>query len=122
MGGQTHGSLRDLVTKDKSEREQHHATVQDRVQYLEKVIGDNADKHARELAAHKDAHSKLASEAKSAQVFHDTLEQRIENLERALRDTTGKLDKKLTTTASKVDVVHGKMSIIKLEFTPQVVR
>ena len=58
----------------------HHASLPERIGYLEKNIwdsadkhnkettGDNADKHARELAAHGDAHSKLASEAKSAQV------------------------------------------------------
>ena len=89
MGDQTHGSLHDLVTMNERERGRHHATVQDRVQYLRENIGDNADKHARELAAHGDAHSKLASEAKSAQVFHGTLEQRIENLERALRYAEG---------------------------------
>ena len=69
LGDQTHGSLHDLVTMNEREREQHHATVQDRVQYLKENIGDNADKHARELAAHGDAHSKLASKAKSAQVY-----------------------------------------------------
>ena len=57
LGDQTHGSLHDLVTMNEREREQHRATVQDRVQYLKENIGDNADKHARELAAHGDAHS-----------------------------------------------------------------
>ena len=47
----------------------HHASLPERIGYLEKNIwdsadkhnkettGDNADKHARELAAHGDAHS-----------------------------------------------------------------
>ena len=45
------------------------------------------------------------------------VEQRIKHLERALRDTTGEIDKKLETTAFKVDVGRGKMSGAKMRGT-----
>ena len=45
------------------------------------------------------------------------VEQRIKHLERALRDTTGEIDKKLETTAFKVDVGRGKMSRTKMRGT-----
>lgn len=61
--------------------ESHHATVQDRLEYLERSVGDSADKHAKALEVHKTAHGKLADAHRAQQEHHASLEQRLEFLE-----------------------------------------
>jgi chromosome segregation ATPase len=51
---EVHGNLQ----SESDAREQHHATLFQRMDYLEKLIGDNADKHSKELEA---AHHKLTA-------------------------------------------------------------
>lgn len=40
----------------------HHETLKERVDYVEKLLGDSADKHAGELQAPRDAHGKHLKE------------------------------------------------------------
>ena len=49
-----HGKLSDEQGFRES-REQRHATLEERMRFLEHAIGDSADKHSRELRAHKES-------------------------------------------------------------------
>merc|ERR1712039_919367 len=66
----------------------HHATMGERIDYLEKMLGDSADKHFEELQAlkaahakHADALSRHARDANASLTQHATVGQRIEFLE-----------------------------------------
>jgi len=68
------------LTQEHSER---HATIMQRVDYLEKLIGDSADRHAKELAKHKAAHSEaMAQHAKIV----DDCRQRMDCLGKSVDD------------------------------------
>jgi len=62
----------------------HHASVQERLAFFEKTIGDSADKHGKALEAHKASTAKLAEAHKAQQEHHASLEQRLEFLEVSL--------------------------------------
>jgi hypothetical protein len=64
----------------------HHATVQEHLNYLEKLLGDSADKHAQEPQALKDAHAKHASDL----AHHASLPERINYLEKCFGDSADK--------------------------------
>merc|ERR1719210_1377637 len=92
--------LSDLMAREKDAREGHHASVQERLIYLEKVVGDSADKHAAEIDALKAAHSKHATAAakqtkdleslKQVHEKHATLEERLNYVEKLLGDSADK--------------------------------
>jgi hypothetical protein len=98
-----HGSLKDQAAKDKDAREEKHASLEERMKYLEGLIGDNADKHSKELAAHKAAHAKLVSDTKSRDTKHVTMEERLNYIEGALGDSADKHSKALAAAHAKID-------------------
>jgi len=56
---------RDRILDAHSELKDHHASLRERIDYLEKFIGESADKHAKML---EDAHNKLKDHASNMQV------------------------------------------------------
>jgi len=96
-----HGKLQDLLGREKDAREAHHASVQERLNYLEGLLGDSADKHEQHVAALeavKSASNKLASEARARAAQHD--------------DKHGSLSERLDRLAldkEKVDILHASM-------------
>ena len=50
----------DKHTKGPEATQDKHACVDDRIEYLETLLGDSVDEHARKLAQLKDAHGKHA--------------------------------------------------------------
>merc|ERR1719193_2326895 len=75
----------------------HHATLQERIDYLEKNIGDSADKHFEELqnlkslhAKHADALAKHGKDASAALSAHATISERIAFIEKAIGDSADK--------------------------------
>mmetsp|Transcript_36763 Transcript_36763/g.85400 ORF Transcript_36763/g.85400 Transcript_36763/m.85400 type:complete len:165 (-) Transcript_36763:84-578(-) len=61
--------------------EQHHYALEERMAYIEKAIGDSADKHRRELEQLKSAHAKIVGDGKDVKVKHATLEERLNYIE-----------------------------------------
>jgi hypothetical protein len=57
----------------------------ERIEYVEKLLGDSVDKHAKWEAAHGNL-SKLQKEQEARGVHHAALQERVDNLERALGD------------------------------------
>eukprot|EP00435_Cladocopium_sp_Y103_P040911 s2194_g11.t1 len=77
-----HGSL----ASEKQALEKHHATLEERLDYLEKALGDSSDKHTRELEALKAAHQKVATEHKSKEQSHGQVADRLTQLQREKED------------------------------------
>merc|ERR1740139_262154 len=64
--------------------ESHHATLGERVKYLEKALGDSADKHTAELNKLRDAHTKHAQDI----IGHTaTVDERLCFVEKLLGDS-----------------------------------
>ena len=86
----------------------------ERIDYLERLLGDSADKHQRELAALKEAHTKsVAAHAKSAKdleglkalhAHHAAMGERIEYLQTML----GAVSDKHFEEMQFVKAVHSK--------------
>eukprot|EP00435_Cladocopium_sp_Y103_P032557 s1038_g8.t1 len=95
-----------------SAKDQHHASLQQRVDYLEKIMGDSADKHAahmkklEELQSHSDDHkgrhaemaehvTRLKQEKESLSKRHASFEERMRFLEQSLGDSADRHQKEL---------------------------
>lgn len=86
--------LHKKIAQDKDALANHHANLEDRIGYLEKVTGDSADKHAKELKALKDAHLKHVQETKGAVgsqgQAHASIESRLDYIEKVMGDSADK--------------------------------
>uniref|UniRef100_A0A7S4QJL1 Uncharacterized protein n=1 Tax=Alexandrium monilatum TaxID=311494 RepID=A0A7S4QJL1_9DINO len=65
------------------ERNEYHATVQERFQQLESLHGKAAGKHAQDLEA---TYSRLAEEAEVRDVTHMSLKTRLDSMEKSFKD------------------------------------
>merc|ERR1719487_725122 len=54
----SHGKVTDHLELEKQARAMHHASMEERVKYLEQLLNDSADRHA----AMKDDHSSLSEQ------------------------------------------------------------
>uniref|UniRef100_A0A7S1Q4H4 Uncharacterized protein n=1 Tax=Alexandrium catenella TaxID=2925 RepID=A0A7S1Q4H4_ALECA len=118
-----HGALRDLLAQEKGERDSHHASIQERVVNLEGTLGSGLDKHAKEIAATKDAHAQLLSDSRARAAHHGTLADRVDKLEKAVADTGCRYDKELKMASASVEAVNRRLNMIKevwSEDTPRV--
>merc|ERR1719491_670543 len=77
-----HGSVKELFAREKEERSNHHASLNERLDYLESVIGDNADSHMSGLAEVVSIHQKLSGDLKSCGDSHSAVSDRVSKLER----------------------------------------
>merc|ERR1712194_978585 len=80
-----HGSLQDLLREEKAARENHHATVQQRLNFLEGQIGESADKHNRAL-------EELKGTTRGLGGHHASVADRLNYVERLLGDSAEKHD------------------------------
>ena len=95
-----------------SAKDQHHASLQQRVDYLEKIMGDSADKHTahlkklEELQSHTEDHKgrhaemadhvqRLKQEKESLHKRHSNFEERLLFLEQNLGDSADRHQKDL---------------------------
>merc|ERR1719210_2859198 len=99
----------------------HHATLGERVDYIEGLIGDSIDKHARELEALAASHEKHASAfSKHSKLWedhkgelsghHSTLEGRISELEQAFNGYADKHDNHSSSTHARFEHVQGRLA------------
>jgi len=89
------GKLRDLhssAKSDQADRDDKHATVEARLELLEKQVGDSADAHLKAISSLETNHRKLmgnldelngrvASDAQTRDGHHATIADRLEYLE-----------------------------------------
>merc|ERR1719229_349490 len=92
------------------------ATMGERMRYVEKLLGDSADKHAKELKALKAAHDRHAADVASLKAGHDqhaSVPERINYLEQLLGDSADKHSQELAAIKdahAKFLAAHGKQS------------
>merc|ERR1712032_1736088 len=105
----------------KRDMESHHGTVEQRLAYIEKEVGDSFDKHARQLEDFKknhDNHAKQMEEFKGKHAMHDqvygkhaNLEERVAFLEKDVgASDIGRLHADLTARNSDIE---GRLSEIE---------
>eukprot|EP00931_Biecheleriopsis_adriatica_P025225 TRINITY_DN15541_c0_g1_i2.p1 TRINITY_DN15541_c0_g1~~TRINITY_DN15541_c0_g1_i2.p1 ORF type:complete len:1858 (-),score=462.88 TRINITY_DN15541_c0_g1_i2:61-5634(-) len=105
-----HGNMRDQMTAEQRAREARHATIEERLKYVEQLIGDNADKHSRDLEEHKNVHNKTVGEAKALQEKHAGMTERLNYLEQVLGDSLDKHNQELMSAHAKIEQLHGRIS------------
>lgn len=109
---QGHGQVSDRVTQLQREKEElraHHMSLTERMDYLETLLGESAEKHAQELETFKDKHAKLDAGANKLRSHHAGLEERMEYLEAKIGDSFDKHAKELSNVHAKVEELHGKL-------------
>eukprot|EP00438_Fugacium_kawagutii_P016847 Skav219679 [mRNA] locus=scaffold817:23437:25194:- [translate_table: standard] len=78
---QSHGQVADCLTQLQREKEDLHArhlSLGERVDYLERLFGESAEKHAQELEKFKAKHSKdLDASSSKLQSHHAGLQERV---------------------------------------------
>jgi len=109
-----HNTIRELIAKEREQRDTHHLSVKQRVDYLESIIGDTAEKHAKELAEAKSAATRVAQEVKAAtETRHGSIAERLEGLEKNQGEASSKLSQELRATHSKIDQMYSRLSVVK---------
>eukprot|EP00434_Breviolum_minutum_P003137 symbB.v1.2.002762.t1/scaffold141.1/size300911/13 len=122
-----------VLMAEKAKRDAHHASISERVDYIEKQLGDSADQHSQDLkAAHakldqlhgrlasceahgshidgmRKAHEKLATDQASRDSYHATLAQRMEYLEKIVGDSVEHHKKELQATKMAQDQLHSRL-------------
>ncbi|CAK9088856.1 unnamed protein product [Durusdinium trenchii] len=94
----------------RAQQEMAHASLKERVEFLEESIGDNADKHHKALAEIKAHHVKLQSDSKVKETHHETLVERIQYLEKAIGDSAHKHTQELANAHSKLEDLHSRVA------------
>jgi len=92
--------------------EVHHASLQERLDYMEKLIGDSADKHqqiVKEIEGHKAIHYKLTGESQAHASHRVTIEERLEALETVASESAQVHGDELAAAHSKIEKLHGNM-------------
>mmetsp|Transcript_28375 Transcript_28375/g.51223 ORF Transcript_28375/g.51223 Transcript_28375/m.51223 type:complete len:660 (+) Transcript_28375:57-2036(+) len=103
---------------------EHHASLQERVVFLEKTIGDSADKHTAHTRAleevrkasdaakghHSDQLDRLSREKEALHAKHASVEERLKFLETSLGDSADRHHQELKSTHSKIDQLHSKLA------------
>merc|ERR1740121_3610196 len=108
-----HGSVKDMLAKEQDERGGHHASINERVDYLENVIGTNADKHAKELEKLARSHKELTGELKAKGDSHEGVTERVSKLEKALVETAERQAREAKATKAKFESFSMKLSVVK---------
>merc|ERR1719162_2188847 len=79
-----HGDLK----RAHADKDQSHATLAERIVYLEKALGDSADKHARELEVFKNDYMQTTRDHQNrhgtAEQIHDTIASRLVQIEKVI--------------------------------------
>lgn len=115
LGGANRGSSSDVEFLKKAHGK-HVSSTAERLDYLEKVIGDSASRHTTDLAALKSAHDRHSvafnkhvrdfADLKGGQMQHSTIEERLRELERFTGDSADKHSRELEALRK----AHGKHS------------
>merc|ERR1712039_1034072 len=99
---------------EREQRDTHHLSVKQRVDYLESIIGDNAEKHAKELAETKSPATKIAQEVKAAtENRHGSIAERLEGVEKHQGEASSMLAMELRNTHTKIDQMYSRLSVVK---------
>lgn len=117
-----HGSVKDLLNRHEEDRGQHHATIAERLKYLEGVLHDSADKHARELSNMSTQHQKLTSELRARGDHHGTIAERLDRLENSMVEVAERHARDMKLVQTKWEHVSSRFQAIKGAWSMQTPR
>ncbi|CAE7328362.1 unnamed protein product [Symbiodinium natans] len=114
---EAHGASLDTLQKShnslqsqKAQQDAFHASLRERVEFLESSLGDNADKHGKALAELRASHAKMVTDAKTKETAHSSLTERLQYVEQLLGDSATKHAQELADARVKLDEMHGRVS------------
>merc|ERR1712107_657860 len=93
-----------------------HASLPNRVAYLEQELGDSADKHAKTIDELKRSHEKHArdvADLRGAQSHHATFEDRVAILEKEMGDSSEKHIGLAKDTQARHSSVEKRLQLIE---------
>ncbi|CAE8688874.1 unnamed protein product [Polarella glacialis] len=99
----------DMSKEHREKLDTVHASVSERLNYLESIIGDSADKHVKELESVKVASSKLATEAKARDAHHASVAERLDYVEKLMGDSMDKHNREIQVAHSKLEQVQSRV-------------
>mmetsp|Transcript_39443 Transcript_39443/g.126416 ORF Transcript_39443/g.126416 Transcript_39443/m.126416 type:complete len:657 (-) Transcript_39443:336-2306(-) len=82
----------------------HHATQNERVSYLEQVLGDSVEKHFKELEVLKASHGKLATDSKGHAQNHGAVADHLQSIAKThatLEERMGYVERTMGVSAEK---------------------
>mmetsp|Transcript_181071 Transcript_181071/g.440609 ORF Transcript_181071/g.440609 Transcript_181071/m.440609 type:complete len:455 (-) Transcript_181071:208-1572(-) len=97
----TQSSLQAILQQERDHREQHHASIQARLNTLENALGESADRQARELETLKGSHSRMFG-------GHATIAERLTFVERQIGESADKQAQELSAAHGKLEQLHGR--------------
>merc|ERR1712048_1077370 len=90
-----HAAAQERYVKDLDALKSHHASKSERLDYLEKVIGDSADQHGKKLREIEMANAKHAKGIEDVLAHHASVAERLRYLEGVVGDSCDKHAKDL---------------------------
>jgi chromosome segregation ATPase len=104
-----HAELEERVhgKQDAEAMHEHHATLTERMDYLESLIGDNADKHFEELEAR---HAKVFEKLDAHNGIHGDLHSKVEYLEKLISDASTTHGDKHAEAMRQIQEVEASLS------------
>merc|ERR1719512_339573 len=103
---QNHGAAADKIDA----MFKSHSTMEERVAYVERAIGDSVDKAAKEVSSLKAAHGTHNASVRDVMGKHVALQDRMEYLEKAIGDSAEKHANTAALQQSKLEQLHSKVS------------
>eukprot|EP00931_Biecheleriopsis_adriatica_P037758 TRINITY_DN21661_c0_g1_i2.p1 TRINITY_DN21661_c0_g1~~TRINITY_DN21661_c0_g1_i2.p1 ORF type:complete len:787 (+),score=183.82 TRINITY_DN21661_c0_g1_i2:25-2385(+) len=80
-----------------------HASVSERLTYLEQSLGESAGKHAQEIELLKTSHSRAAAETRERDSHHESIAERLSHVEAQLADSADRHSQELK------ELLHNEM-------------
>merc|ERR1712050_256013 len=95
----------------------HHFSLEERVKYIEKEMGDSAEKHARALEADDANHKRLNATLDDHSRRHASVEERIKYLEKELGDSADKHAREVENLkANHNDMAKGMADLVSAKY------
>eukprot|EP00931_Biecheleriopsis_adriatica_P076959 TRINITY_DN5061_c0_g1_i1.p1 TRINITY_DN5061_c0_g1~~TRINITY_DN5061_c0_g1_i1.p1 ORF type:complete len:1654 (-),score=515.86 TRINITY_DN5061_c0_g1_i1:27-4988(-) len=92
-----HSEAIDMLQRSHAERHAHHVSMEERLVYIEKALGDSAEKHVKELEELKATHGRLENVQKE---HGSSLEERLAQLEQEMGGARERLEDALGRISS----------------------
>jgi len=90
-----------------------HVTLTEKVEYLERLVGDSAEKHtaqAMQFESARAAHSIISGDLKAHAARQASIEERLKFIERLLDESAEKHARELSETHAHVEDLHGRLA------------
>ncbi|CAE7507904.1 unnamed protein product [Symbiodinium natans] len=91
-------------------QEQLTVSIQKRVDFLERLLGESVDRHAQEIESAKTAQARLAGEAKAREAHHASVADRLGYIEQLVGDSFDRHSKEIQSSHSRLESLHARLA------------